>query len=717
MFQLYLSEEPLTTGIISPKSISTFLQSISTSLLYIVQIVGFVLILLFLLIIIIWLSSGGRQIRVLPFEVPAGEQTLSGRALADLFLAEWRRILFYHSEVETLGVKPVRVASVPKHHESDSESGTISLSGEGMTMDISEVATVGVAQTTVSIGQVLATLKRMWPIGGTDTVLFGSFQRYGTKANLTMRMEPSTFHAWEVTAEIGQDDSKINELVKDLAYKVLHRMERDERDAHLTPEPTQIALRTRAKIMRWAKRHLLRQHSSRGSFGVATSARTWKAFEHFSKALAKYWQYQSTVAEEDLEEARKNCIKAIQLEDGYWPVAEMLVALGIEYSEAAAPALRSRPKAEELFRYATTLEPDLDLRARRQRLLGETVSEEELSERTQMISDAFGYLANSLISTGDLAHSMEALAAARKATDLDPDSPLAFGSLAIVEDLLGRREAEEHHRKAIEISEQDGTRWISNSFIVSAQLLWIAGRFPDALNRAQMGIETYRSYLDNMVYPPHAVKARLLVMDGKVDEAIGLYEGVMESHPDFTELRSEAVRARMERVLVKAQDDQIPHFDEGLVAYIEDSITLDPRAAYPRFLLGYVRSLQGNYEAAVKAYEIAVDREPNNAGYRAYLAYCYQKTDREADWERQIKKAREVAEESEGEYKYHRACLEAVAGNVDEALDLLEDAMERKHESLGWARWDPTLESIRAQRRFSEILDIRESGRQSRQPI
>jgi hypothetical protein len=208
MFQLYLSGETLTTGLISPKSISTSLQNI-------VLIVGFVLILLLMSIIVVWLSSGGRQFRVLPFEVPAGEQTLSGRALADLFLAEWRRILFYHSEIETLGVKPVRVASLPKDHESDSESGTFSLSGEGITMDISEVATVGVAHTTVSIGQVLATLKRMWPIGGTDTVLFGSFQRYGTKANLTMRMESSKFHAWEVTAEIGQDDSKINELVKE----------------------------------------------------------------------------------------------------------------------------------------------------------------------------------------------------------------------------------------------------------------------------------------------------------------------------------------------------------------------------------------------------------------------------------------------------------------------------------------------------------------------
>lgn len=715
MFQLYLSVETLTTGIVSPESISSFLESLSTSLLHVVQIVGFTLILLTLLVIVAWLSSGGRQIRVLPFETPAGEDKFCGRALADLFLAEWRKILFYHSEMDTLGVKPVRVASMPRERESASESGTLTLSGEGLSMEVSDVATVGVAQTTVSIGQVLATLKKMWPIGGTDTVLLGSFQRYGTKASLTMRLESSKFHAWEVTAEIGEDDSKINELVKDLAYKVLHRM---EQDAHLTPEPVLIAVRTRAKITRWVKQHLFGQEPSRGSFGVATSARTWKAFEHFSKALAEYWQYQSTRAEDDLEEARKNCIKAIQLEDGYWPVAEMLVALGIEYSEGADPAVRSRSKAEELFRYATTLEPNPDLLARRQRLLRETVSEEELSDRRKLISDSFGYLGISLISTGDLSHSVEALAAVRKATDLDPDSALAFGNRAIVEDLVGRREeAEANHRKAIELSEQAGARWISNSFTVSAQLLWFVGRFSDAWNRAQMGIETYGSYLDNILYPPHGVKAHLLLMEGKVDEAIRLYDEIMESHPDFTALRSEAVRARMERVLVEAQDNQMPHFDERLVAYIEDSITLDPRQAYPRFLMGYVRSLQGDYDAAVEAYKTAVEREPNNAGYHAYLAYCYQQSGRKADWEKQIEEAREVVEESEGEFKYHRACLEAVAENVDEALDLFEDAMNKKHESLGWARWDPTLESIRDKRRFAEILDLRESGQRPRQPV
>jgi tetratricopeptide (TPR) repeat protein len=269
------------------------------------------------------------------------------------------------------------------------------------------------------------------------------------------------------------------------------------------------------------------------------------------------------------------------------------------------------------------------LLARRWRLLGETISEEELSYRRKLISDAFSYWGYSLISTGDLSHRTEALTATLKATQLDPASALAFGNLAIVMDLLGREKAEEHHQKAVELSMQPDTRWISNSLTVSAYLLWYVGRFEDALDRAQKGIESYENSNGYMGYLSYDVKARLLVMEGKANEAIDLLNGVMERHPWLTNLRSEMARARMEVLLVDAQVSQKPHFDEelvkDLVAYIEDAITLAPDDAYPWFLLGHVRSLQGDFGAAVEAYERAVEREPTNAGYRVYLAYCSQK--------------------------------------------------------------------------------------------
>jgi tetratricopeptide (TPR) repeat protein len=391
--------------------------------------------------------------------------------------------------------------------------------------------------------------------------------------------------------------------------------------------------------------------------------------------------------------------------------------LGIEYSEGAPPALRRRSKAEELFRCATTLEPDSNLLARRWRLLGETISEEELSYRRKLISDAFSYWGYSLISTGDLSHRTEALTATLKATQLDPASALAFGNLAIVMDLLGREKAEEHHQKAVELSMQPDTRWISNSLTVSAYLLWYVGRFEDALDRAQKGIESYENSNGYMGYLSYDVKARLLVMEGKANEAIDLLNGVMERHPWLTNLGSEMARARMEVLLVDAQVSQKPHFDEelvkDLVAYIEDAITLAPDDAYPWFLLGHVRSLQGDFGAAVEAYERAVEREPTNAGYRVYLAYCSQKTNHPDEHKEHIEKAREMVEESEGGYRYHRACLAAVEGQKDEALDLLEAALEQRHESPAWAQYDPALEPIRHLQRFGDILSTRTISQQS----
>ena len=81
--------------------------------MYLAHIVGIFLLLVLLLIFVIRLSTSKTQVRVLPFLVAAGEDKLCGRALADLFLAEWRRILFYQAEKENLDVRPVWLAGKP----------------------------------------------------------------------------------------------------------------------------------------------------------------------------------------------------------------------------------------------------------------------------------------------------------------------------------------------------------------------------------------------------------------------------------------------------------------------------------------------------------------------------------------------------------------------------------------------------------------------------
>jgi len=66
-----------------------------------------------------------------------------------------------------------------------------------------------------------------------------------------------------------------------------------------------------------------------------------------------------------------------------------------------------------------------------------------------------------------------------------------------------------------------------------------------------------------------------------------------------------------------------------------------------------------------------------------------------------VEAARErMADES----AYNRACLAAIAGDVDEALALLEEALEDRPGMRDWARRDPDFEFIRDDPRFQDLV-------------
>jgi hypothetical protein len=56
------------------------------------------------------------------------------------------------------------------------------------------------------------------------------------------------------------------------------------------------------------------------------------------------------------------------------------------------------------------------------------------------------------------------------------------------------------------------------------------------------------------------------------------------------------------------------------------------------------------------------------------------------------------------ENEYNRACLEAICGNSDRALDLLEIALKNKQTYATWVRRDPDLDFIRSDSRFTALL-------------
>ena len=87
---------------------------------------------------------------------------------------------------------------------------------------------------------------------------------------------------------------------------------------------------------------------------------------------------------------------------------------------------------------------------------------------------------------------------------------------------------------------------------------------------------------------------------------------------------------------------------------------------------------------------------------RAPLAGVLRKLGREGEAVKQIKIARRLMT---GETKYNRACLEAICGNTQVALTLLEVVLQRTPNLRGWARLDPDFDFIRGDPRFKALVE------------
>ena len=143
-------------------------------------------------------------------------------------------------------------------------------------------------------------------------------------------------------------------------------------------------------------------------------------------------------------------------------------------------------------------------------------------------------------------------------------------------------------------------------------------------------------------------------------------------------------------------------WEEAIGAYRMAS-QLDPTNATAHANLGDVFNASGQSDKALAAYSRAVELDPNDALSRGSLAGLYRKLGQKSNYEEQMAIARKmIAHESE----YNRACLEAIAGNHEQALSLLSIALEKRQVGLEWVRCDPDLESLRDDIRFQELAGI-----------
>ena len=141
-------------------------------------------------------------------------------------------------------------------------------------------------------------------------------------------------------------------------------------------------------------------------------------------------------------------------------------------------------------------------------------------------------------------------------------------------------------------------------------------------------------------------------------------------------------------------------YEEALAAY-QQAVALDPQLADPHHGLGTVYRVLGRDEEALAAYQQAVALDPQFAFAHSSLAACYRRLGREEAYAAEVAVARPLMSQ---ESAYNRACFEAICGNVDEALSLLEEALTAAPGDRQLAQKDPDFDFIRDDPRFQALV-------------
>jgi tetratricopeptide (TPR) repeat protein len=142
--------------------------------------------------------------------------------------------------------------------------------------------------------------------------------------------------------------------------------------------------------------------------------------------------------------------------------------------------------------------------------------------------------------------------------------------------------------------------------------------------------------------------------------------------------------------------------NDEAVDFYRKAVELNPDSPHIYYSLGLIQRSLGHYDDAIATCQKAIELDPKFALAYSFLAACYRKLGQKQDYEEQLETARPLMENKS---EYNQACFAAIAGKTDEALSLLETALQEKQVPLDWVRRDPDFDFIRDDPRFQALLD------------
>ncbi len=274
----------------------------------------------------------------------------------------------------------------------------------------------------------------------------------------------------------------------------------------------------------------------------------------------------------------------------------------------------------------------------------------------------------------------------KKALEVNPQNAYAWNGLGNVYDALRRYdEAITAYRQALQLDPQFAYPWHG------------LGNVYYALRRYDEAITAYRQalQLDPQDAAPWNGLGLVYENQGQYDQAIHHYTRALEIDPAHKWAYANIGNCHRKQ----------GRYDEAITAY-RQALQLDPQDAAPWHGLGLVYTLQGELEQALNAWQRALELAPTKGSYHAALANVLRRLGREEEARRAIETARPLMEH---ESEYSRACFAAICGDHEEALRLLQIALDQHQESRDWARLDPDFSSLHHDPRFWALVADREA--------
>jgi tetratricopeptide (TPR) repeat protein len=142
-------------------------------------------------------------------------------------------------------------------------------------------------------------------------------------------------------------------------------------------------------------------------------------------------------------------------------------------------------------------------------------------------------------------------------------------------------------------------------------------------------------------------------------------------------------------------------YKEGIQA-IKNAIANNSTKPSYYYRLGLMYAAERRESEAVLAFQKVLELNPQHMLAHASLGSHYRKMGMDEQAQTHIKLA--LGANFANENEYNRACLEAICGNKDRAIELLEVALQTKQTYINWVRKDPDLDSLHGDYRFETLL-------------